>query len=171
MDVVHGCRRYTWLQAGENSTEGAGCRWVLGAGCRVLGAAPGTRHLAPSTYRRYAISGVSVSGLKSVEMKTALVTKSGERSNSSARIVVATATGIDESVTAAWRAAPVTIEHAGKPDGDDGGHRERHHHGGADDKRSGRRGRALELHAEDDDHHRQRGVTEEPDGSHHRRRH
>jgi hypothetical protein len=40
---------------------------------------------------------VSVSGLASVEMKTALVTNSGASSNSKARMVVITATGMEES--------------------------------------------------------------------------
>ena len=47
---------------------------------------------------RYAISSVTVSGLSSVAIHTTLVTNSGLASNSSARIVVITAVGIDD-----WR--------------------------------------------------------------------
>src|SRR5438046_7420572 len=56
--------------------------------------------------RRYAMSGVSVSGLSSVDMKTAFGTNAGATSNSRARIVVKTDTGIDASMKPACRAAP-----------------------------------------------------------------
>src|SRR5713226_9036462 len=52
-------------------------------------------------YRRYASSGVSVRGLRSVETNTVLVTNPGATSNSNARIVVMTATGIEARTTPA----------------------------------------------------------------------
>ena len=52
------------------------------------------------------MSGVKVSGLSSVDMKTTFVTKAGATSNSRARIVVTTAAGIDASTIPACRAAP-----------------------------------------------------------------
>ena len=50
---------------------------------------------------RYAISSVTVSGLSSVATHTTLVTNCGIASNSSARIVVITAVGIDDCSTPA----------------------------------------------------------------------
>ena len=52
------------------------------------------------------MSGVSVSGLSSVDRKTVFVTKAGATSNSRARIVVKTATGIEASITPDCLAAP-----------------------------------------------------------------
>src|SRR5215469_13102462 len=72
------------------------------------------------TLHKCAIRGVKVSGLSSVETNTALVTKAGEISNSSARIVVTTATGIDARITPAWRAGPDKPSKAASPNATNG---------------------------------------------------
>src|SRR5437867_6395233 len=66
-------------------------------------------------HRKYAMRGVSVSGLSSVDKKTAFVTNVGATSNSTAKIVVTTATGIDASMTPACRAAPDTPRNDARP--------------------------------------------------------
>src|SRR5262245_9466985 len=59
------------------------------------------------SFPKNAINGESVSGLSTVVRNTTFVTKAGATSNSSARIVVITAVGIDASTTPACLAAPV----------------------------------------------------------------
>ncbi len=129
------------------------------------------RAIEKGDQRRYAISGVSVIGLRIVERNTALVTKSGDASNSSARIVVATATGIDESTTTAWRAGPDTLNSDARPSATSGATSNDTHDRSGDKRRSFRCCGALELHAKNEDHQGKRRVAQHRDWPQQRRRH